>query len=377
MFLCSLTGAYADAPNEAAKQLPDRVGDFRAQGVSRMIGAQDYNALAAATREYQSPKGERISVTLIKTRSDSSAYALLTSLLYKPDANTIAELVVKSSSEGFKVGEIGTASFSSPDSVHFFKGTNSVAVSNPDKQLAVESITAFARLLAQTIESEDNDVPVLVKHLPDWEAAQAHAAYAVSLVSLKNILRDQPVLDAIDFAGGTEAVVAPYDSAQLAILEYTTPQIAADNDARIKERISKLSSEGQPLPSAYRRVGNYSVFVFNAPDAKSAEDLLGRVHYEKVVQWLGDNPRALQRAQREYAATTAGMILAVLKASGLALILCLSTGGLFGSIIFLRRRAQQSANSAYTDAGGLMRLNIDEMTPQPANPARLLGDGNK
>lgn len=274
------------------------------------------------------------------------------------------------------MGEVGTASIISPENITFFKGANVIAVNNVDNQKTdAEATLSFSRLFAQTLKSEENEIPVLVKHLPDWETAQAHAAYAVSLPSLKTILQDQPALDAINFVDGTEAVVAPYGSSQLTIIEYGTPQIAASNDAQIKEQINKLRGEGQPVPSAYRRVGNYSVFVFNAPDVQTAEDLVGKVHYEQVVQWLGDNPRALQRAQKAYVATTAGLILAVLKASGLALILCLGTGGLFGSIIFLRRRAQQSATAAYSDAGGLMRLNIDEMTPQ-AEPARLLGKGN-
>ncbi|MGI8656434.1 MAG: DUF6599 family protein [Pyrinomonadaceae bacterium] len=374
-YLCVLATANTfDQSGEAAKMLPERVGEFRAQATAHSFSAQDFNAVSGASREYRSAKGERVKVTLLKTRSDSSAYALLTVPLYKTDEkeqsfNKISPLQLT------KTNEAGTASIVSPGNIIFFKGANVVVVDAIAKDTnSAETALAFARPFAQTLEANENEIPVLVKHLPDWETAQAHAAYAVSLASLKNIIEGQPVLDALDFIEGTEAVVAPYDSSQLAILEYTTPQIAADNDARVKESINKLRGENQPAPSAYRRVGNYSVFVFNAPNAQTAENLINQVHYEQLVQWLGDNPRALQRAQHEYAATTAAVILSVLKASGLALILCLGVGVMFGGIVFRRRRAQQTANAAYTDAGGLMRLNLDNLSAQ-TDPARLLGKG--
>jgi hypothetical protein len=62
------------------------------------------------------------------------------------------------------------------------------------------------------------------------------------------------------------------------------------------------------------------------------------------------------------------------KASGVALVGCLGLGGLLGALLFTRRRAQQKAQEAFSDAGGMLRLNIDELTPQ-TDPARLLGPG--
>ena len=63
-----------------------------------------------------------------------------------------------------------------------------------------------------------------------------------------------------------------------------------------------------------------------------------------------------------------------MKASGLSLVACLAIGGLMGTLLFTRRRAQQRAAEAYSDAGGMLRLNLDEITPQH-DPAKLLGPG--
>ena len=96
--------------------------------------------------------------------------------------------------------------------------------------------------------------------------------------------------------------------------------------------------------------------------------------HEQVVQWLGENPNILKRAQEEYVNTTLGVLVAVLKASGYALLACLGLGGLAGALLFTRRRAQQT-EEAFSDAGGMLRLNLDDLTPE-TNPARLLRERN-
>ena len=163
--------------------------------------------------------------------------------------------------------------------------------------------------------------------------------------------------------------MANYDQSQLVIVEFTTPQISIDNDSRIWTAIADLKSKGQPTPTAYRRVGNYSVFVFNAPDEKTANALVEQVKYEQVVQWLGDDPHLYERIQKYFAQTSGGVFVAVLKSSGLSLLLCLAAGALIGTMMFRHRRTQKAA--MYSDAGGSIRLNLDELSG-PANTSRLL-----
>lgn len=358
---------------EAAKLLPDSIGDFRARGAALTPKAgifeqqapEDFGAFSHAVRTYISSDGKAFVVEVVKTRSDAGAYAILTNGGMNPP-----------SSQSIKLNDVGTASIRTPGGIAFFKGAAFVRVYSPDKTTGNdEGAITLAHLFAQSLNGGEGDIPVLVKHLPDWETALAHATYAVSAGSLRKAVGNQPVLEAISFEGGTEAVTATYGASRLVLVEYTTPQLATSSDARITSRIKELGDAGQSVPTAYRRVGNYSVFVFNAPDQSTAAQLIDSVSYEQVVQWLGDNPRALERAQRIYTQTTAGIILAVIKASGLAILLCLSVGGIFGTLIFRHRRAQQAATEAYSDAGDMIRLNIDDLTPQ-SNPARLLGRGD-
>ena len=114
--------------------------------------------------------------------------------------------------------------------------------------------------------------------------------------------------------------------------------------------------------------------VFDAPDQQSANQLIDQVKYEQVVRWLGENPNILKQAEQHYVDTTLGVLVAVVKASGYALLACLGLGGLAGALLFARRRAQTS-EAVFSDAGGMLRLNLDELTPE-TNPARLLRDRN-
>ena len=84
--------------------------------------------------------------------------------------------------------------------------------------------------------------------------------------------------------------------------------------------------------------------------------------YEQVVSWLGENPTILRQAQERYVNTMLGVLVAVIKASGYALVACLGVGGLIGALLFSYRRSQQKAVTAYSDAGGMLRLNLDELT---------------
>jgi hypothetical protein len=369
LLLCSLAPARADSTtDEALKSLPDKAGDFVALGAARPSASaleakkDAYEIELIASRSYRSAKGERFKVDFIKTRTDRGAYSLYSSEMQKL------------SSEATKLDGVGTAAvIGSSGRALFYKGMMFVSISDESGGKNTDGLTSLAKLLAEPLDKGEGEIPVLVKHLPDWETAQQRAVYVLNLNTLREAAGNRPALDVVNFAGGVDAVTATYGPSRLVIIEHNTPQLATDNDARINARLSELRNSGQPVPSGYRRVGNYAVFVFDAPDEATATQLVDKVAYEQVVQWLGNNPHLFERARREYSETTAGVILSVIKASGISLLICLGIGGIFGSIIFRRRRAQQAVSEAYSDAGGMMRLNLDDITTAKVDPSRLLG----
>jgi hypothetical protein len=204
--------------------------------------------------------------------------------------------------------------------------------------------------------SESDGVPVLMKHLPDYEQIRGKATFARDQATLQNALGPRPELDMIDFAAGTEAVTAPYDAGKLVIVEFPSPQASVEAD-------SKLSEAAASDPSiAYRRIGNYNVLVFDVTDAAAANALIDQVRYEKQIQWLGDNPFRIT-AERAFVMQTADLFLStvyvILAGVGIALL-----GGLIAGFVYFQLRERRRAGmSAYTDAGGMTRLNLDGFTP--------------
>ena len=87
--------------------------------------------------------------------------------------------------------------------------------------------------------SESDGLPVLIKHLPDWENERSAAVFINNTADLKKVFGERSLLDTIDFKGGTEAVAAPYPKGKLLIVEYATPQGSADADNLIHQKLAE------------------------------------------------------------------------------------------------------------------------------------------
>lgn len=216
--------------------------------------------------------------------------------------------------------------------------------------------------------SDGDGIPVLIKHLPDWENARNRAAYILNRNDLQNALGNRPALDLIEFESGTEAVTAPYDSGKLLLVEFSTPQASVDADAKIKQA---LTENAQNPPIFYRRIGNYNVFLFDSTDETAANALFDQIKYEKNVQWLGEDPFYFARAERKMAKTLSEVLIAtalwIVGGIGLSVL----TGIGIGYIFFRWREKQRAVMKEFSDAGGMTRLNLDGFTP---SPERLLKD---
>lgn len=355
--------------DQARRTLPDRIASFNytiaTDGSSELyqeslFGRRESmeDIKASENADYAAAGGARIRVETLSFAQDVKAYEVLSLFAARAKAQITADY--------------GTAGFRQGDEIYFFKGQRFVRLRSLNGDAA--NLPAFAQELSALLDKGEADIPVLIKHLPNPEEAQKNAVFLHSFANLDPFGLQQGVFTAIQSQGNADAALATYGPSKVLIVEFNTPQLAKDNDARIIARIHELWKLGEPAPIAYRRVGNYSVFVFDAPDEQSAKQLIDQVKYEQVVQWLGENPNILKRAQEEYVNTTLGVLVAVLKASGYALLACLGLGGLAGALLFTRRRAQQN-EEAFSDAGGMLRLNLDDLTPE-TNPARLLRERN-
>jgi hypothetical protein len=214
--------------------------------------------------------------------------------------------------------------------------------------------------------SEGDRIPVLIKHLPDWESVRESTTFAHDVTALKAKLGERPVLDQIDLTPGTEAALATYPAGKLLIVEFASPQSSAEADGKI------TASLADDATTAYRRIGNYNAFVFDAKDAASAAALLDQVKYEKDIQWLGKNPFRIT-PERAFVLTTSDIFLSTVIVIVMGIGIAILGGLIAGFTYFMFRERRRAGMSAYTDAGGMTRLNLDGFTPDLA-PERLLGE---
>jgi len=236
--------------------------------------------------------------------------------------------------------------------------------------LGVGAIAQTRNQPAKSLEvSEVDGIPVLVKHLPDWEAVRARSTFIKNVSELRSAVGQRPVLDLVDFTAGTEAVTAPYPTGRLLIIEYISPQLSIEADNNVKSFLSQ-NGDGHTF---YKRTGNYNIFVFDASDEASANALIGQVQYEKNIQWLGDDPFLLHKMERAFVNQTTDLFFSTVEVIALGIGLSILGGLIVGYIFFLVRERQRQTFHEFSDAGGMTRLNLDGLTPDIA-PSRLLNE---
>lgn len=214
--------------------------------------------------------------------------------------------------------------------------------------------------------SEKEGIPVLIKHLPGWENKRDTAIFTNDRDDLLTYLDDREVLQRLEFIPGTEAVIASYPEGKLLIIEFTTPQASSDADARVRQFLEN-SGGGQDFH--YRRIGNYNVFLFDGRDEAAAAALFDQIKYEKVVQWLGRNPNLIAGLQAESERNFIVGASSLFISTVIVIVTGLGSSVIFGVIVgllfFYYRDQRRSSMSAFSDAGGMTRLNLDGLSAEP------------
>lgn len=241
--------------------------------------------------------------------------------------------------------------------------------------LLLSPVIATLPLRAQTaepqvksLESNDDGTPVLVTHLPDWQKVKASATFTNTITGLENVLGKRAALDVVEFVPGTEAVTAPYEAGKVVIIEFPSPHASVEADTKINQ---VLAANGEN--TAYRRIGNYNAFIFDVTNPEAANALLDQVKYEKQIQWLGKDPFYYNRAERNFVVTTSDIFLSTVVVIVLGMGMSIVAGLGFGIAYFYFRDQKRAQMAEFSDAGGMIRLNLDHLTPDLA-PKGLLKD---
>jgi uncharacterized protein DUF6599 len=360
-------------PVEATSDLlPDgSIGEWRALGRARILKAEEWSVLPDATiySEYGLQRlhsrvytkgSARATVEIFEMRFPSGAYGLYT----------------------FNRGSL------SPNRREIYLGNFLASIDSSLKDKEFDS--AFVELLKKNPASQSSGkLPLLPSHLPGENKIADSEKYLVGPAALAQQKAFSGLKDVIKFDSGVEAVSADYKNGDgtmsLMIIEYQTPQTAADGLKAVSKYIETLN-HAERESRILKRVGNYLVHAVNVKNSTDAGNLISQIKYEYKVYWEGrkisdvplefrpPDPVAIDEANRTLMIMVRSFYWVGALLSG-SILIGLVAGGTF--FYFRRyRRRKLGLDELFSDAGGTIRLNLDDYLLDPGQPAvKQLSDG--
>jgi len=229
--------------------------------------------------------------------------------------------------------EVGRQAAADSRDVVFWSGTTLVDASSnhigPEEHAALKALAAE---LPQNAGPEGVP-PSLPRYLPAEALDQSSIRYAIGPEAYAKAGGVLPP-DTIDFSRDAEAVTALYHSREgngtLTILEYPTPQMAADRVKAIEAIFKGPLPSGLESSSAaalgVKRSGPLVAVTSGSFSGKEAQQLLGGVKYEVAVTW--NRPEGYVNEVRKTARLLLGIVYltAILGASALLVGIFLGGG---------------------------------------------------
>ncbi len=335
---------------------------YSAENLSELVADRaqvfrEYRVVSAASRLYGS-----IRVEVFQTDNQFAAFGLFSCLSAAKDPKA-------------KTPAIGSQVAALEDEIMFYKGDHFARVTNAEakKKAAPQLRLSLAQALAQAIPpgNESLSRPTLLEQLaPAIEIAKS-AGYIPASQSERYFLGPASLGAFVErgsemfiFPGEAEAVMIecrpdisdPRAPIKFVIVEYHTPQFATDAMQQAESFLQSLS-ESERNRINVRREGNYLVAAVTADSSEVAAQMVDAIKYPYHVKWLRNpllptnDPFRTQKA--------AAMLLSTFAILGLILLTVGAGGAIFGATAFLRRRRLQ--REAFSDAGGMLRLDLDPM----------------
>jgi uncharacterized protein DUF6599 len=219
----------------------------------------------------------------------------------------------------------------------------------------------------------EGELSSLPMHLPETDKIAESEKYIVGPAALARLKNFGDLKDVVSFNAGAEVATADYRSGSgqmnLIIVEYYSPQVARDGEGRIRDHFNALP-QGEKDRLIIKRVGNYVVIMSNIQDMPAAQNIVGQIKYQKEIYWAGrkftDIPLEYRPpdplAVEEYTRTVKTMIRSFYW-TGIVLLSALLLGFTAGFSLFQLkryRRRKLGLENVFSDAGGSLRLNLDD-----------------
>jgi len=352
--------------------LPDRLGaDWRAVSPARVINGQRLSSLpdADVRKEYGLQRvisraytdGRiRASVEVFELNFISNAYGLFT----------------------FNRGQLP------PSSREFYRNRYVVRVSKtaPDENFDQQIFEAMGPYLI----GGEGQLPTLPLHLPEADKIPESEKYIVGPAAFTKLKIFSELKDVINFDVGAEVTTADYRGGggqmSLIIVEYYTPQSASDGHAQIQSYFNTLPQIEKDR-RILKRIGNYVLAIVNIQDMPAAQNIASQIKYQTKIYWAGrkfsDIPleyRPPDPVAIEEATGTVRVLLRSFYTMGAVLLSSILLGLAAGCLLFYwkrYRRRKLGLDDLFSDAGGSIRLNLDDYLLSDNPQIKQIGEGEK
>jgi hypothetical protein len=352
--------------------LPDRLGkNWRAVSPARILKVErlsglpdadvlgEYGLRRVVSRNYTDGRFET-SVEVFELNLISNAYGLFT----------------------FNRGQLR------PNTIEFQEGRYVVRLSR--RKADADSDQRIFEAIKPGLTGGEGELPSLPLHLPETDRIAESEKYIVGPAALARLKNFSDLKDTIGFGAGAEVTTADYRSGagqmNLMVVEYYTPQSAAEGQARIRDHFNALpQTEKDRL--ILERVGNYVVAMSNIQDMPAAKNIVGQIKYEKKIYWAGrkftDIPLEFRPADPLAVEETTRTVKTLIRSfywTGLTILSGLILGLVAGVLLFQwkrYRRRKLGLDSMFSDAGGSLRLNLDDYLLSDKPQIRKIGEGER
>lgn len=366
-------GQTVNSPTSIKSALPEKLGEkWRSVDAIRMLSAdqcavlpdgdvyQEFLLEGLASRHYTDGQ-DTFAVEVFQMQFHSSAYGLFTF-----NRNKLAE-----------------------NRSEFFSGRYLVSLSSEKTNSVPQE---FVQALKNHLASPSSELPPLPSHLPEENKLANSEIYLVGPAALARLEGFSDLKDVVSFSGGTEIAFAKYRNGNsdfgLIIAEYHTPQLASDGYALFQNYFGNLSEQAK-AQRLLKRVGNYIVLTTNVQDLAAAENVISKIKYNPGVYWEGKKLSQIPLAFRppdpfalEEMSQTAQVILRTFYWVGIMLFVAIILGFISGWIFFYWTRSRRNKlgyDDVYSDAGGSIRLNLDDylLSPGDSDAAQNVGENSR
>jgi hypothetical protein len=274
------------------------------------------------------------------------------------------------------------------NSREFHEGRYVVRVSR--READADSDRQIFEAMKPDLVGGEGEIPVLPLHLPETDKIAGSEKYIIGPAALAKLKNFNGLKDVIGFGSGVEVATADYRSGggqmNLIIVEYYSPQSAVEGQARIQDHFNALpQTEKDRL--ILKRIGNYIVAMSNIQDMSAAQNIVGQIKYEKKIYWAGrkftDIPLEFRPPDPlvvEDVTRTVKTLVRSFYWTGIAILSALLLGFAAGYSLFQwkrYRRRKLGLDDAFSDAGGTLRLNLDDYLLSENPQIKKIGEGEK